>query len=234
MVVGVSPIATVDAYNGSPKSRAAAHNDCYLSNATDFGTYRGDGVADKAYLESQSKYTFTGGETCDLSSYNDCPNVFTNSKRFNFTYLNADYNLDVWDKWIADGCYDEIKRKLGYRYELVSSTISGRNLTINIINVGFGHLFKERPVYLKLKEVTTLMTYDILTTADIRYWLSGETNSINTFIDSSVLPGTYSVGVFIPDPLAVTNYPETSIRFANLGTWDSVTGYNMLANITII
>ena len=43
-------------------------------------------------------------------------------------YLNHDYNRDVIRRWQEEGCYDEIRRRIGYRFVLRSDAagIAGR------------------------------------------------------------------------------------------------------------
>ena len=86
------------------KPRIAAHNDCFLRNSTDSGTY-GTGINDngsapqtieddKIFLENQSKNTFDGGETCGfdpLHIYDNSINAIAQMKRFHFNYLNSRY-----------------------------------------------------------------------------------------------------------------------------------------------
>lgn len=52
-------------YNNSIRARTAAHNDCFLSDADDMGTYESSPIStDKDYVEYQTRFTFDGGETC--------------------------------------------------------------------------------------------------------------------------------------------------------------------------
>ena len=57
-------------YTGSVFSRIACHNDAFVSDLLDQGTYRDvsgdDGATDRSYLKTKSRHTFTGGESNDL------------------------------------------------------------------------------------------------------------------------------------------------------------------------
>jgi len=38
-------------------------------------------------------------------------------------YLNIDYNKKVLDRWKEQGCFDEIRRRIGYRFVLESAQL---------------------------------------------------------------------------------------------------------------
>ncbi len=45
-------------------------------------------------------------------------------ERLHIDYLDArNYNQDVIQRWIDDGTYDEISKRLGYRFELKSADL---------------------------------------------------------------------------------------------------------------
>ncbi|MDX2429457.1 MAG: DUF4874 domain-containing protein, partial [Bacteroides sp.] len=123
-IVGTDdPISEAEAFDGSIKSRVGHHNDCFLANASDYGTYT-KLEEDLAYLGETTKYTITGGETCDASNdYSDCVNGVPRMVELHWTYLNRDYNKNVYDKWKEQGCYNEINIAMGYRIHLLSATL---------------------------------------------------------------------------------------------------------------
>ena len=222
---GVSTVTTSTAYDKSIKSRVAGHNDCFLSSATDYGTYL-YGATDYAYLENQSKYTFDGGETCSLTTYSACSNAVAVMAKYHFNYLNADYNQIVEDSWVANGCYTDIQKKLGYRIELLNSTIANNVLTVNLQNVGFGNIINERKVYLVYRDTTTGTEYSFALTVDPRFWLGGTTSQIVQNLNFEVPVGSYRLFLNLPDSkIANAAY---SIQFANTGLWEATKGYNGL------
>jgi hypothetical protein len=228
LIAGSTPVSATTAYNGSITSRIAAHNDCFLSSSDDYGTYTNT-TTDPAYLESQSRYTFDGGETCSLTTYSACSNAQAAMKRFHFNYLNADYNQEVTSNWQTNGCLDEVKRKLGYRFELLNSNITTGTLTINLQNTGYANVFNARDVYVVARNTTTGAETPIKVTTNIRLWSAGSTARITQALTS--LPnGTYQLYLNLPDSKLATN-PIYSIRFANANTWDATKGYNNL-NLT--
>jgi hypothetical protein len=104
-------------YTGTIFSRIACHNDAFVSNLLDDGTYRdiwengaGDGgAADRSYLKAKSKHTFTGGEsnfynatvnhsfaTCIQSEVNIAQNPLNKTaikqlEDYHYNYLNEVY-----------------------------------------------------------------------------------------------------------------------------------------------
>lgn len=70
-------------FTGSDKSRVGLHNDCFLASDDDYGTFNND--ADRQWLEDQSRFTFVGGETCQVNH----PRYINNSNK---TYQNSYFN----------------------------------------------------------------------------------------------------------------------------------------------
>lgn len=222
---GATALTAQTAFDGSINSRVAAHNDCFLSSSSDYGTYVNT-TTDYTYLENQSKYTFDGGETCSPTTYSECSNAIFTMNRFHFSYLNADYNQSVSTMWQTNGCYDEIKKRLGYRFELVNSTISNNILTLNIQNSGFANVINERKAYLVLRNSTTGAEYSFQINTDMRLWQRGTTTQIVQSLNLNVPQGTYQLFLNLPD--SNINNPLYSIQCANVGTWDATKGYNNL------
>ena len=109
------------------------------------------------------------GETNGLNSPRTLgSNAVLEMNLLNFTTLNRDYYTQNWTNWIASGHYEEILKRLGYRFILTSSTLSGNTLTLNIFNDGFASALFGKNVYIVFRQGGT----DIkrLTTEDVRYW----------------------------------------------------------------
>ncbi len=224
-IAGSTTVTAATAYNGSIRSRVAAHNDCFLSSADDYGTYINT-TSDYTYLENQSKYTFDGGETCSLTTFSACSNAVTTMNRFHFNYLNADYNQTVTNNWQSNGCLDEVKRRLGYRFELLNSNITSGVLTINLRNVGFGNVLNDRKAYVVCRNTATGAEYPLQLDTNVRLWQSGsEMRIVHTL--TGLPNGNYQLFLNVPD-LALGANPAYSIRFANNGLWDEAKGYNNL------
>jgi hypothetical protein len=227
MIGGTSPITPTNAYNGTTNSRIGLHNDAFLSSNSDSGTFKNT-TTEYTYLDAQSNYTFCGGESNALfTSKQDCFIVFSWLTRFHYNYLNFAYHPDVISLWKTQGCYDEIQRRLGYRFELINSNITNNILTINLKNVGFANIYNQRDVYLILKNVADGKEYPYKLNTDIRKWDSSTTITISDDLLSHNIPfGFYELFLNLPDKTS-NNIPY-SIRFANTGVYDSLTGYNKL------
>jgi hypothetical protein len=240
------PITEEDAFNGSYKSRVGHHNDCFLANSSDYGTYV-NLEEDIAYLHETTKYTITGGETCDASNqYSDCKNGVPRLKELHWTYLNRDYNRAVYSKWEQQGCYDEINISFGYRVRLVSATIpdstdagSSLNFSFEFSNDGYAAPTQYKPIQIVLTHTLTgeqsILDYTG-TNDDIRYWLPGDIQSDGfVTIHDSLADGNYSLAIVFPDQSPKLAYnPAYSIQLANAGIWDSEKGFNELNHIVSV
>ena len=81
------------AFSLNDQSRVAHHNDCFLANVTDSGTYAPVARTEefKTYAEAMSEYTVVGGETCKLTpgqQRTSCKVSMEEMKRFHWDYLN--------------------------------------------------------------------------------------------------------------------------------------------------
>lgn len=242
-------ITLATAYNGSDKSRIALHNDCFLSNFADAGTF-GNNYSDtaiyKPYSAAESKYTPMGGETCGYNaSFGQCPNSLKEMRRFHWTYLNKYWNPDNFTNWAKQGCTNTIRKSLGYRLELITGnypTVATTNTNlvynIQIKNVGFAAPINPRKVELILKNNSSGNIYKLaLTNTNPRYWFADASYTINEpiLIPNTIPSGNYHLYLNLPDPEpSLINKPTYSIRLANKNTWDSITAYNdLLHDITI-
>jgi hypothetical protein len=238
------PVSEQQAYSDLPIARIAHHNDCFVSSADDYGTYD-DTLVEKPYLEADTKYTMIGGETCNPSPpYSDCPNSLFEMRRFHWTYLNWDYNVQLLNGWRNQGCFPEVENKLGYRYRMVEADIqdSARpggefKVIIKMINEGWSNPVNPRKLELVIREQATENEYIYDVTEDIRFRPLGEefTMTINAGIPQGIKEGDYSVFLNLPDPgFSLRFEPFYSIRTANTGTWESNSGMNSLqASFTV-
>ena len=228
---GNTPIQPQDAYNGSNKSRAASHNDCFLANATDYGTYINPAV-EYPYLEQQTTYTLNGGEACGCSTtcssdpYVAQNNAIYSMQRFHFNYLNIDYNQTVLNYWNSIGFLSTIKEYLGYRYVLNFTEILENRLFINFTNRGFGNVFNERKAYLVLRNNQTGQEYSYLLNVDLRTMPLGLPVSVDIPLYFNIPNGNYHLFLNLPDSNLLS--PNYSIRCANENVWEPTTGYNDL------
>ena len=237
-----TPLDSIQAYSGTDISRTGAHNDCFLASATDYGTYLDNDIeGDKDYLNQDNRYVPQGGETCCDCGYADCVSAIANLERMRWSVLNKDYNTSVLNRWINEGCMDEVKRRLGYRFELLEATISDSvkpsgifNLDFKIANLGFASPYNPRNLELILRNTNTNEKYRLLTSEDPRFWMAGDTTFVNISagIPTNIPEGNYSAYIFLADPEPkLHENPSYAIRLANMNVWEDSTGYNSLDHI---
>jgi len=240
--VGDTKALTADeAYSGSAKARLGHHNDAFLYGSSNQGTYV-DTSKQKPYLAKETLYVPIGGETDILDEQQATEDAsyertIGEMSRLHWTFLQGEYSETVTDMWRENGTFDELNRKMGYRYQLVSGTYSdevkqGEKLSVKlqICNVGFAPLYNLRYAYIVLTNANDTITLPLF--SDPRSWLP---NGVVTTIDEqltipeSVPEGTYELHLFLPDVYAtLAGDPRYAIRFANSDVWDEETGLNAL------
>jgi chitodextrinase len=251
------------------KDRLGFHDDCFLSDSADMGTYDNNSwmgwydVPTKrswmySMLTSFGTYKEAGGETCDSNGNDTVSESQLEMSELHYTEINQDYapvNVSFWQSTNvpaqgidpAETVFTRFQRKLGYRFRLVdatfpTSTTAGGNFTFSadISNDGYGGLIHQRPVFLVFDNGSN--RYNVqLTGIDPRQWLASSlsyqgvanTTSIPTQtlrLPTGMAGGSYRLSLWLPDPSAnLQTIPNYSIRLANVGTWDSSTGLNVLA-----
>jgi Domain of unknown function (DUF4832)/Domain of unknown function (DUF4874) len=228
-----SALTAGEAFTGTDKSRIGHHNDCFLANETDYGTYANP-VAEKAWLNLETQYLPMGGETCATSSRSGCETARVEMEQLHFSYLNSGYHAGVLADWEADGFLDEVKQKLGYRFALESvdydptgTTGDPLAVSIDLVNDGWASPYNPRDVVLTLVSADGLTEYDFPLDEDPRTWLPGGTISVPAILDipSDAPAGDYHLMLSLPDPAAtLADNPAYAIQLANPGLWDPATG----------
>ena len=156
--------------------------------------------------------------------------------------MNLEFHATVIQSWKTGGCFDEVRRRLGYRYELVSATYTPSArvggtlpLDVSIRNVGFAAMFNERPVFAVLSNGSQQFTAQL--NIDPRDWAAGGVSNFGTTIalPASMPAGTYRLSLWLPDAASsLRNDARYAVRFANNGTWDAGTGHNILATDVVV
>lgn len=230
---GASALTSAEAFSNTFKARTGHHNDCFLSDATDQGTYANS--TDKAYLAVENRYVPQGGETCAVSTFSVWSNANQDMNYLRYSYLNRDYHPDVLASW---GSNIEIaKRKLGYRFNLVSGSYSNVvkpgtefNIRFGVVNSGYATPFNAHQLMFIARNQTTGKIWDVNLNVDVRRWLSSTSawSVVKKICAPSTMPaGNYDLLLNLRDPSLPTR-PEYSIRFANANTWESSKGNNRL------
>lgn len=236
-----SPISAEEAFKPTYKARICAHNDCFVSSASDVGTY--NSTADREFWEADTKYTIMGGETCEKSAYSNGTNAIKEMEKHHWTYLNRDYREAVTGMWRQDGTMDIMMRRLGYRLVLdkiihtPKPTVGGLFEVYCVLhNSGFASPMNKRDVELVFVNASNpAQKFVFPQTEDPRFWQVGETRKFTlSCMLKDVTPGQYKLYLNLPDPYAsLHSDPRYSIRLANLDCWDEKTGYNYLTTITV-
>ena len=246
-VGSTSPLTATEGFSGSAKARLGHHNDAFLENNGDMGTYT-DTAKQKPYIAQETLYVPIGGESCILDASVAAANASyakttAEMSRLHWTFIQSGYSTVVTNRWRSDGTFDELNRKMGYRFQLVSGTYgdqaaAGGKLPVKmqIKNVGYAPLYNERTAYIVLQSGSK--TYALPLQSDPRRWLP---NGVVTTIDeqltlpSNIPAGTYQLYLYLPDKYAsIASNAKYAVRFANTGVWESGTGMNKLnASVTV-
>ncbi len=208
----------------------------------DVGTFLNTGEI--AYQSTDSRFVAVGGESCIPNDQNGCTNSLARMAAHHYTYMNTDYRGEVIDKWIADGCYSEMSKRLGYRFRLTESRIQSSvnagkalSVSIDINNSGFAAPYNKRSLELILTNTVTNQEFKIdleNNSSDVRFWLPGNhTINESVTIPANIPVGSYTLALNLPDASSsIGTDPRYSIQFANQGIWNAAKGYNNL-NTTI-
>ena len=239
---GNTQLTEQTAYQNTANARIGFFNDAFLNDYGDQGTYSVSNqcqnplaTTDYTYISNETKYLPMTGETNGLNSCNNGfrttgANAINELNLTNWTTINRDYYIPFWNQVISTNDYDSILKKLGYRFILNSSTLTSNgtnfDLDLNISNVGFARVFKQKTVYLVIKNIITNAISTQVINTDIRTWENDISISQNFDFQ---LSGTFQLYLWIPDnEYALATNPDYSIQFANTGTWEPLTGYNNL------
>lgn len=238
LMYSTTAVSNSQAFSQTNTARIAHHNDCFLASITDFGTY--DNVTTQyPYLEQDTKFVVMGGETCALNApRSECATALQEMGKFHWSFLNVDYFPGVIDGFENGNCYDDIEKKLGYRFEMRSSTFpvnamvgSILPVTFKLFNTGFAAPYNARNVSLILKNQTTNQIVVLPMNTDPRRWLGPNEIIVseNLTLPSSLPTGNYQLFLHIADASpSLSSRPEYAIQLANTGMWDATTGYNNL------
>jgi len=232
-----APIAKSEAFNESMNSRVGHHNDCFLANWNDYGTYA-DTTEETAFLSEECRYVPMGGETCNPSSFAECANTIKQMEKLRWSFLNSGYHPGVIAGWRGQSCLDEITKRLGYRFELLEGKFddllrpgNGFHFAIRLTNTGFAALFNPRDVELVIEHRSSKARWAVKLPDDPRFWEPGDTVSLagEAGLPDDMPGGAYSVYLNLPDPESRLHFrPDYAVQVANEETWVPESGYNDL------
>jgi hypothetical protein len=238
-----NPIPPDSAFLETYYTRTGHHNDCFLASWDDYGTYT-DTTIEKQYLSDDCLFVPMGGETCNPSQYSGCDNAVYQMRHLRWSYLNSTYHPTVLNGWTVNGCMDDIKRNLGYRFELIDGSYTDSlrpgdtfSFSLSLINSGNAPLFNPRNVELILVENNSNQKYFCELPIDPKLWKPNDTTQLHFDIGimNNHTVGNYKLYLNLPDPdEKIHQVASYSVRFANLNVWDSNSGYNDLnLNLTV-
>jgi hypothetical protein len=248
------PLTEEEAHSGSNRARTGHHNDSFMTNETNAGTYFGldtmgentfrlDIEAAKDFLNLNNRYVPMGGETGAIHpdtpiEFYSCENSLKELSRMRWDLLNHGFNRDILDVWVDQGCMPEVERRLGYRFVLTEGSYSEQaraggalQFNLEIKNEGFGAPFNPRGLQVILRSPDDPKDiWEVNLPDDPRFWIGGETVNLSREIGlPKEMKGYYEVLLNLPDPAKpILHQPEFSIRLANDGIWEEETGFNRL------
>lgn len=194
---GSTPLTRID------RDRLGHHNDCFLYNESDRGTYSRDNWMGDFSTAEEKQYTFDiitsyggnkimGGETCQGNGRNDeaAMVVLAEMAELNFTEINVDFwsnAIDVWqnanlaadDDNPAETAFNRIARKIGYRLRLIDAAFptearAGGSFTLLANLSNDGFAGVVKPRPIYLVFQSDSHRYNIpLSKVDVRTWVSG-------------------------------------------------------------
>jgi len=234
-------LSSEEAFTGTPKARLSHHNDAFLYESTNMGTYQ-NRKRDMDYLSRECLYLPNGGES-DVYNQPVYDKWATGDKAkeemayLHYSFLNQGYAQLVISNWRNEGVFEELSRNIGYRFQLLKSTIPATAakgamlpISLEIRNAGYACLYNERKAYIVLRSQDTTMSF--VSNTDPRRWLPN--GAITHIHDTIALPadmpdGTYDICLWMPDiDPKIHLDPRYAIRLATDRVWESETGYNNL------
>ncbi len=232
----------VQAFSGSKQSRVGWYVDCLWSTVDNGGTYHywsGNFERDRNTAEKIGRYAATSGESCEnggLNEYNSCPAVLADMALIGGPdTLYRGYWAGMYNRWIAEGCYQEVTRRLGYRLQLLKATLpvavnAGQPMTVKlqIRNTGFGKVYNKRPLDLVFVGTDQVLIARLTQDARQKLPLAGKTVESDWTVaaPAGLRAGqTYQLHLRLPDPSSrLEADPRYSIRLASDSPWNPATG----------
>lgn len=231
------------AFDGSEAARVGFYNEGFMGNAQHYAMFQ---LANEAIFTAQdSEFVVHEGEISNASEYKlQDKQVLTDMARYHMTALH--YGGDEWEQvaraWRKNGDYDEVARRMGYRFRLLKASLprivkpGGEfALDLQMTNDGFTRAMNPRGIEVILRGAQSGAQYfmKVEGARDNRLWLPapGEDKSLQIVagLPKTMPPGNYEVLLNLPDPQpALSDRPEYSIRLANTNVWEATTGFNKL------
>ncbi len=240
------PTALTDAqgFDGSAQARIGHHNDCFLADASDMGTYDTPVDTWKSYVAADARFTPLGGESCALfPARTDCTPALAEASKLHWSFMNNHWSDKVVAAWKTQGCYDSIGMHLGYRLSMTEARVTGHvrpggilALHLAIKNDGWASLYNPRPAHAILTAADG-KTLDATLSIDPRRWSAEVTSTfdVRLRIPAGLAEGTYTLSLALPDAAAsLATIPEYAVQFANDGVWNATAGTNRITSAVVV
>lgn len=227
--------------------RLGLFNDGMLGSESDLGTYgdtekrnatspsyKGTRKEELAFQNNLCQYVPNGGEVIFHNTLSNLETSVSDLKTMHVSYLNADYDGRVLDKWYNTVCtgndafhgcdgYHYIQSHLGYRYLIKNCKIKKPTwnnkditLTLTLQNDGFSNTLKPFQTSISLKNTESERYTHIPFQTDLRTLGSGETRAFTAKLPIKNLEkGKYDIYFSIKD--------KTSGRLILLGNKNKAT-----------
>lgn len=221
------------------------YNDGYLGSNNDLGTYT-DRARDIGFLSRQTDHLPYGGEVVIPDSpLHNIEVCLPEMNELNLSYLNIQWNNNVIDKWknsyytrdcgtdrlyYGKTAFEYIQNHMGYRFVLKKSILSYSdkpdelNVELQLQNVGFGNLNKEKYAQLILTDMNGAVAF----TKTIGSF-SGDTN-VGYSAKLNLEYGEYDVYLRLYGE-EVEGTPLYCLQFANDGLWNSELKANKIGSV---
>lgn len=244
-----TPLTAATAYNGSMQSRLGYMQDNFAGDVNGYGFFDAWGQKEIDFVTADTKYALMEGELSWGTDYNKANGAALMERDHYTTFHNSTHGGGyeggdmTFPAWKANGMYDKIGLKLGYRFRLINSSIPQSlssnakfTMTMTMKNDGWARIVNPRNVEIIFKNKASGTKYAIKVDGDgkgNRLWLPGEGETkvlnISSGLPSNLPLGAYDLFLNLPDPYAsLHDNPLYSVRLANTGIWDETTGYNSL------
>jgi Domain of unknown function (DUF4832)/Domain of unknown function (DUF4874) len=238
------PLAPSEAFKGTPKSRLGHNNESLGADPTEGQVLSKDFTKrrfEEAYFHQDNRFVPAVAETeyFDKGVSSHCSHNLPIIRSRRYSLIHKRFNLKTLNQWKQEGCFDEIEKKIGYRFVAIQSEMPqsiGRSLKIplrlTLKNEGWVSPFNRRSIEIVFKDRKSGKIYksDVSSQADPRQWLPEKGQfTVDLQVPNKLQAGTYDVSLNLPDPMpSLKNRAEYSIQLANAKMWNSTTGFNSL------
>lgn len=203
-------------------SRLGLFNDGILGSDTDLGTYaENEREKELAFQNNLCRYVPNGGEVVFNQKLSSLETAVSALKEMQISYLNADYDSRVLEKWknavwqgndAFNGCdgYTYVKAHLGYRYLIDSFRMkktgllnTDYTLCLTLINSGFSNTLKPFEASIVLENTNTKECSYIPFNADFMSLYGGDKKTFRVKLPiKTIKKGEYLIYFSVKDKVS--------------------------------